>query len=140
MAACDGFIESSSCGYKTLVGERGSKLSGGERQRIAIARAMLSDSPIIILDEATSALDSVTEQHIQKSLESLMKNKTTLIIAHRLSTLAKMDRILVFHEGCIVEEGSHDELLAKNGHYVTMWEMQTGALAQEAVYSSGLLL
>lgn len=140
MAACDTFINASSHGYQTLVGERGSKLSGGERQRVAIARAMLSDAPIIILDEATSALDSVTEQHVQKSLETLMRNKTTLIIAHRLSTLAKMDRILVFHEGKIVEEGTHEELLAKNGHYVTMWETQTGALAHEAVYSSELLL
>lgn len=134
MAACDTFIENSSDGYQTLVGERGSKLSGGERQRISIARAMLSDSPIIILDEATSALDSITEQHIQNSLELLIKNKTTLIIAHRLSTLAKMDRILVFHEGKIVEEGSHDALLEKNGHYAKLWQTQTGHLTQEAIY------
>ena len=139
MAACEPFILKCLEGYETSVGERGSKLSGGERQRIAIARAMISNAPIIILDEATSALDSVTEHHIQQSLEKLMAGKTTIVIAHRLSTLAKMDRILVLHEGKIVEEGSHEELLCKKGYYVKMWEMQTGALAQEALYSAAVL-
>lgn len=139
LAACDPFIVKCSEGYTTVVGERGSKLSGGERQRIAIARAMISKAPIVILDEATSALDSLTEHHIQQSLEKLMNGKTTIVIAHRLSTLAKMDRILVLHEGKIVEEGTHEELLSKKGYYVKMWEMQTGALAQEALYCASVL-
>lgn len=126
MAHCDEFIQKCPDGYATLVGERGAKLSGGERQRIAIARAMLAGSPILILDEATSALDSVTEKFIQESLEKLMQNRTTLVIAHRLSTLSKMDRILVFHQGKIVEEGSHSALMAKGGHYAHMWQMQVG--------------
>lgn len=139
LGCCHDFITQCSKGYESSVGERGSKLSGGERQRIAIARAMLSKAPIVILDEATSALDSITEHSIQQSLEKLMENKTAIVIAHRLSTLAKMDRILVLENGEIIEEGSHEELLAKKGHYVRMWEMQTGALAQEALYSASLL-
>lgn len=126
LAHCDEFISKTPHGYLSLVGERGTKLSGGERQRIAIARAMLTQSPILILDEATSSLDSVTEKYIQESLEKVMQNRTTLVIAHRLSTLAQMDRILVFDQGQIVEEGSHAELLAKRGHYARMWEMQAG--------------
>lgn len=126
MAHCDEFIRKCPNGYASLVGERGTKLSGGERQRIAIARAMLAACPILILDEATSSLDSVTEKYIQESLERLMQNRTTLVIAHRLSTLAKMDRILVFEQGQVVEEGSHSELIAKKGHYAYMWEMQAG--------------
>jgi ATP-binding cassette subfamily B protein len=102
------------------------ELSGGEKQRLTIARAILANKPILILDEATSALDSVTEHFIQKSFDDLMKGKTTLIIAHRLSTLKKMDRILVFDKGKIIEEGNHDELLNKNGLYKQMWDMQTG--------------
>ncbi len=108
------------------MGERGTKLSGGEKQRIAIARAMLLKTPILILDEATSALDSVTEKYIQESLDKLMTNRTTLVVAHRLSTLSKMDRILVFDQGKIIEEGSHLDLLSKNGHYAHMWRMQVG--------------
>ncbi len=126
LAHCDEFIQRSPQGYGSLVGERGTKLSGGERQRIAIARAMLSGAPILILDEATSALDSVTESYIQDSLEKLMQNRTTLVIAHRLSTLAKMDRILVFDHGKIVEQGSHHDLLESRGHYARMWNMQAG--------------
>ena len=126
LAHCDEFIIKCPNGYASLVGERGTKLSGGERQRIAIARAMLNKTPILILDEATSALDSVTENYIQESLEKLMQNRTTLVIAHRLSTLAKMDRILVFDQGKIVEQGSHTELLSKEGHYARMWQMQAG--------------
>jgi ATP-binding cassette subfamily B protein len=126
LAHCDGFIRKTPDGYNSLVGERGTKLSGGERQRIAIARAMLAKSPILLLDEATSALDSITERYIQDSLEKLMENRTTIVIAHRLSTLAKMDRILVFDQGRVVEEGSHEKLLAKDGHYARMWRMQAG--------------
>ncbi len=108
--------------------ERGTKLSGGERQRIAIARAILSNAPILILDEATSSLDSVTEKYIQESLERLMKNRTTIVIAHRLSTLSKMDRILVFDKGNIIEEGSHKELLTKQGgHYANLWQNRFAA-------------
>jgi ATP-binding cassette subfamily B protein len=126
LAHCDEFIKKCPAGYDSLVGERGTKLSGGERQRIAIARAMLTASPILILDEATSALDSVTENYIQDSLEKLMQNRTTIVIAHRLSTLSKMDRILVFDQGKIVEEGTHQNLLSQNGHYARMWQMQAG--------------
>ncbi len=126
LAHCDEFIKQCPGGYKALVGERGTKLSGGEKQRIAIARAMLFKSPILILDEATSALDSVTEKYIQDSLEKLMANRTTIVVAHRLSTLSKMDRILVFDQGKIIEHGSHQELLNKNGHYAHMWQMQAG--------------
>ncbi len=113
-------------GYDSLVGERGVKLSGGQRQRIAIARAILKNAPILILDEATSQLDSVTENLIQESLWELMQKKTTIVIAHRLSTLLNMDRILVFDKGKIVEDGTHGELLAKNGVYKTLWEAQVG--------------
>lgn len=120
------FIVELSSGYDTQVGERGVRLSGGQRQRIAIARAILKNAPILILDEATSQLDSVTEGQIQDSLWDLMNNKTTLVIAHRLSTLLQMDRILVFDHGSIVEDGSHDELLAKNGLYKKLWEAQIG--------------
>lgn len=130
-AHCDEFIRKCPEGYASLVGERGTKLSGGERQRIAIARAMLAASPILILDEATSSLDSVTEKFIQESLERLMQNRTTLVIAHRLSTLAKMDRILVFDKGKVVEEGTHDELITRRGHYAHMWEMQAGGFLPE---------
>lgn len=125
-AHCDEFIKQCSNGYKSLVGERGTKLSGGEKQRIAIARAMLLKAPILILDEATSALDSVTEKYIQDSLEELMANRTTIVVAHRLSTLSKMDRIFVFDHGKIIEQGSHIELLNKKGHYAHMWQMQAG--------------
>ncbi len=118
-------------GYDALVGERGVKLSGGQRQRIALARAVLKDAPLLFLDEATSALDSVTERHIQDSLNYLMRNKTVIVIAHRLSTLAHMDRILVFHHGKIIEDGNHPSLLAKQGHYAHMWSMQAGGFLPE---------
>jgi ATP-binding cassette subfamily B protein len=126
LAHCDAFIKNCPRGYDSLVGERGTKLSGGEKQRIAIARAMLLKVPILILDEATSALDSVTEKYTQDSLDKLMANRTTIVVAHRLSTLSKMDRILVFDSGKIIEEGSHQELLNKKGHYAHMWHMQAG--------------
>ena len=120
------FIIETEEGYDSLVGERGVKLSGGQRQRIALARAILKNAPILLLDEATSSLDSVTERHIQDSLHYLMQDKTVIVIAHRLSTLSHLDRIIVFHEGKIIEDGSHDELLEMNGHYAAMWSMQAG--------------
>jgi ATP-binding cassette subfamily B protein len=113
-------------GYNSLVGERGVKLSGGQRQRVAIARAILKNAPILMLDEATSQLDSVTEGHIQESLRELMHGKTTLVIAHRLSTLLNMDRILVFDKGKIIEDGTHTELLNNNWLYKTLWDTQIG--------------
>jgi ATP-binding cassette subfamily B protein len=125
-AHCHEFISQLDLGYASLVGERGIKLSGGQRQRVAIARAMLKNAPILILDEATSALDSMTEKLIQDGLHVLMQNRTTIVIAHRLSTLSEMDRILVFDNGQIIEDGSHDALLRQNGHYAKMWHMQAG--------------
>jgi len=136
LAHCDEFIRKSPEGYASIVGERGTKLSGGERQRIAIARAMLAASPILILDEATSSLDSITEKFIQENLERLMQNRTTIVIAHRLSTLAKMDRIIVFDDGKVVEEGTHIELMDKGGHYARMWLMQAGGFLPDTPASS----
>jgi len=125
-AHCHDFIMKMPEKYDSPVGERGVKLSGGQRQRIAIARSILKNAPIIILDEATSALDSVTEKEIQEGLDHLIQGRTTLVIAHRLSTLSGMDRILVFKEGKIVEDGTHDELIQNAGHYARMWDMQAG--------------
>ncbi len=122
-AYADGFINESSDGLKTMVGERGVMLSGGQRQRIAIARALLNDAPVLILDEATSALDTESERYIQDSLERLMQNRTTLVIAHRLSTIENADVIVVMDKGKIVEQGSHQELLALNGHYAALHQM-----------------
>lgn len=130
-ANCHEFIIQLAQGYDTLVGERGIKLSTGQRQRIAIARAMLKNAPILILDEATSALDSITEKYIQDALDLLMQNKTTIVIAHRLSTLSKMDRILVFDKGQIIEDGTHESLIAMHGHYARMWQMQAGGFLPE---------
>lgn len=124
MAQIHDFILNLPEGYSTVVGERGIKLSGGQRQRIAIARAMLKNAPILILDEATSALDSITESLIKEKLFKLMRGKTTIIIAHRLSTLLDVDQILVFHRGRIVEQGSHEELLTREGIYKTLWNTQ----------------
>ncbi|CDZ77115.1 putative ABC transporter ATP-binding protein [Legionella massiliensis] len=126
------FISQLEQGYASLVGERGVKLSGGQRQRIAIARAILKNAPILILDEATSQLDSITEKQIQDSLWELMQDKTTLVIAHRLSTLLHMDRILVFDKGHIVEDGSHAELLQQGGLYKTLWDAQVGGFLPDA--------
>lgn len=123
-AYADEFIKAFPEGYQTKIGDRGVVLSGGERQRIAIARAILKNAPILVFDEATSALDSQSERHIQKSLSNLMKNKTVIAIAHRLSTLREMDRILVFDKGRIVEEGTHDSLLRKKGVYYKLYNMQ----------------
>ena len=132
-AHCHDFITQIPNGYESLVGERGIKLSGGQRQRIAIARAILKDAPILILDEATSALDSVTEKLVQESLHALMKGRTTIVIAHRLSTLSEMDRILVFDKGQIIEDGTHDELLQIKGHYARMWSMQAGGFLPDSM-------
>ncbi|MGR8920693.1 MAG: ABC transporter ATP-binding protein [Gammaproteobacteria bacterium] len=126
------FIMETRDGYDSLVGERGVKLSGGQRQRIALARAILKQAPILLLDEATSALDSVTERNIQDSLEYLMRGRTVIVIAHRLSTLAHLDRIVVFHEGRVVEDGSHAALIARDGHYARMWRMQAGGFLPDA--------
>jgi ATP-binding cassette subfamily B protein len=126
LAHADHFIDAMPEGYDSLVGERGVKLSGGQRQRIAIARVMLKDAPILILDEATSSLDSVTEKAIQENLDRVMGKKTVIAVAHRLSTIAHLDRILVFDKGCIVEDGNHDDLLAKQGFYYQLWTMQAG--------------
>lgn len=131
LAHCDQFIQHIPNGYAAKVGERGTKLSGGEKQRIVIARAILSNAPILILDEATSALDSLTEKCIQESLEMMMKDRTTIVIAHRLSTLSKMDRILVFDQGKIIEDGSHPFLLKQGGLYARMWRMQAGGFLPE---------
>lgn len=123
-AHADDFIQKLPKGYDTLVGERGVKLSGGERQRVAIARVMLKNAPILILDEATSSLDSESEKYIQDSLHELMEGHTTLVIAHRLSTLQKMDRIVVLDKGMIIESGTHRELLEKKGLYYDLWKHQ----------------
>lgn len=129
------FIATLPHGYESLVGERGLKLSGGQRQRIAIARAMLKNAPILMLDEATSQLDSITEANIQSALRELMHNKTTLVIAHRLSTLLYMDRIIVFDRGKIVEDGTHAALFANNALYKTLWDAQIGGFLPDAAKS-----
>ncbi|MCK5002733.1 MAG: lipid A export permease/ATP-binding protein MsbA [Gammaproteobacteria bacterium] len=124
LAYADKFIDTMTDGYNAMVGERGVMLSGGQRQRIAIARALLKDAPVLILDEATSALDTESERFIQKSLETLMKNRTTLVIAHRLSTIENADVIMVMDHGEIVEMGSHKELIARKGHYAALHQIQ----------------
>jgi len=125
-AHADGFIRNIKGQYSSLVGERGVKLSGGQRQRIAIARVVVKNAPILILDEATSSLDSITEQAIQETLNEVMQGKTVIVVAHRLSTIAHLDRILVFDQGRIVEDGTHDELLALGGSYHRLWSRQAG--------------
>ena len=117
------FIQGLDKGLDTMVGQDGAQLSGGQRQRVAIARALLKDAPILILDEATSALDTESEHHIQKALERLMEGRTTLVIAHRLSTIEKADRILVLDQGQLIEQGTHAELLEKNGLYTQLYKM-----------------
>lgn len=126
LAHCDEFIKSFPEKYNTYVGERGIKLSGGERQRVAIARAILRNAPILVLDEATSSLDSHSESLIQDALKTLMKDKTVIVIAHRLSTIRQMDRIIVIDNGKIIDEGAHEELLAKRGLYKQLWRLQAG--------------
>ena len=120
------FIVSLKDGYDTMVGESGVRLSGGQRQRLCIARAIIKNAPILILDEATSALDTESEREVQAALERLMKGRTTLVIAHRLSTIVGADRIIVLSRGCMVEQGTHDELMARNGHYARLYALQFG--------------
>lgn len=128
LAYADEFISQMPGGYETIVGENGVLLSGGQRQRIAIARAILKDAPVLILDEATSALDSESEQYIQAALEEVMKNRTTLIIAHRLSTVVNADLIIVLKKGRIVEQGTHEELISLNGYYAQLHGIQPKAM------------
>ena len=131
LANADEFIRKLPDGYDTMVGERGVKLSGGQRQRIAIARAILKNAPILVLDEATSALDSESEAMIQGALTNLMKGRTSIVVAHRLSTIAGLDKIVVLNDGKIVEQGTHAELLAKGGEYYKLWSRQSGAFLDE---------
>jgi len=126
------FIDRLSDQFETMVGERGVKLSGGEKQRIALARAFLEDAPIVVLDEATSALDSITETQIQTAIFELISTKTAIVIAHRLSTILRMDRILVLDNGKIIEQGTHRQLLEKDGKYATMWKHQSGEFLSQS--------
>jgi ATP-binding cassette subfamily B protein len=125
------FVQKLPKGLDTIVGERGVKLSGGQRQRIAIARAILKDAPILVLDEATSALDSESEKLIQDALVTLMKGRTSIVIAHRFSTIAKLDRIVVLGDGEIAEQGTHAELLSNKGLYAKLWAHQSGGFIEE---------
>ena len=118
------FITEQPEGYETVIGEKGGRLSGGQRQRLSIARALVKDAPILILDEATSALDSESEIEVQQAIEHLMENRTTIVIAHRLSTIRNANRICVMENGQIVEQGTHEELLLKEGRYQQLYEMQ----------------
>jgi ATP-binding cassette subfamily B protein len=120
------FIDKLPKGFDTMTGERGVKLSGGQRQRIAIARAILKDALILVLDEATSALDTESEKLIQQALQRLMKNRTSIVIAHRLSTVAELDRIIVLDDGKIIEDDTHAKLIARGGKYARLWNRQTG--------------
>jgi len=124
IAFADEFIKELPNGYDTVVGERGIFLSGGQRQRIAIARAVLINAPVLILDEATSALDTESERLVQKALGNLMQNKTSIVIAHRLSTVRKADKIVVMERGRIIQTGTHEELLEKGGTYKRLYELQ----------------
>ena len=118
------FIMETAKEYDTVIGDRGSKLSGGQRQRLSIARAILKNPPILILDEATSALDTESERLVQDALEKLMKNRTSLVVAHRLSTIKNATFICVMHKGRIVEKGTHDELITLNGRYTKLHQLQ----------------
>jgi len=138
-AHADDFIACIPGGYQAIVGDRGVKLSGGQRQRLAIARAFLRDAPILIMDEATSALDSITERYIQESIEALTQGRTTIVIAHRLSTLLSMDRIVLLEQGSIIEDGTHDQLLTLQGKYWHLWNSQVnGFISDEISAEQGL--
>jgi ATP-binding cassette subfamily B protein len=125
-AEATGFIGELPDGWDTMVGEGGHRLSGGQRQRLAIARAVLKDAPLLVLDEATSAVDNETEAALQRSIGRISKDRTTVIIAHRLSTVRNAHRILVFENGKVIEDGSHDELVQLKGTYARLWDVQTG--------------
>jgi ATP-binding cassette subfamily B protein len=125
-AECTEFINQLPLGFATRIGERGQKLSGGQRQRLALARAILKNPPVLVLDEATSAVDNETEAAIQRSLDVVSKGRTTIVIAHRLSTVRQADCIHLLEAGRIVESGTHDELVARNGGYAALWRLQTG--------------
>lgn len=129
VAEISGFIETLPEGWSTLIGEGGKRLSGGQRQRLAIARAIIKDAPLLILDEATSAVDNETEAALQRSIQKISNDRTTLIVAHRLSTIRNADEIIVLDNGKIVEKGTHDSLLNHNGVYAKLWSVQTGSLA-----------
>lgn len=133
LAYADEFIKKLPQGYDTPIGDNGVLLSGGQRQRIAIARAILKDAPILILDEATSALDSESERYIQAALEQVMKNRTTLVVAHRLSTIKGADKIIVMHQGHVVEQGNHEQLLAMEGHYANLYRVAPIDVSREEV-------
>ena len=128
LSESDSFIQQLPKKYQTLVGEGGEKLSVGQRQRLSIARAIIKNAPIVIFDEATSSVDNETEMAIQKSLSEIAKKKTTIIIAHRLSTVRQADVILVIKDGIVVESGKHDELILKNSYYKNLWDIQTGKI------------
>ena len=123
-ACLEEFIEELPDGSDTWIGERGTKLSGGQKQRIAIARALMKDAPIILLDEATSSLDSASEKEVQNALDNLMKYKTSIVIAHRISTIKNMERIIVLENGTVLEEGTHDMLMQQDGRYKRLYAMQ----------------
>jgi ATP-binding cassette subfamily B protein len=125
------FAENLPEGFDTLVGERGVKLSGGQRQRVALARAILRDAPILLLDEATSALDSESEVLIQEALWRIMAGRTALVVAHRLSTVARMDQLVVLDRGEIIEQGTHEELLRREGTYARLWQHQSGGFLED---------
>ncbi|MFH1290056.1 MAG: ATP-binding cassette domain-containing protein, partial [Nanoarchaeota archaeon] len=127
----DKFIDNLPLKEKTIVGERGVKLSGGEKQRVSIARAILANRRVLVLDEATSALDSRTEFEIQKDLAQLMRGRTSIIIAHRLSTIMGADKIIVIHDGEVVQQGTHRQLIVKRGPYKELWDLQKGGYIGE---------
>ena len=127
-ARCDEFIEKMPDGYQTVLGENGSTLSGGERQRLSIARALLKDAPIVLLDEATASLDPESESSIQQAIGRLIQGKTVLVIAHRLRTIAKADKIIVLDDGKVVEQGTHSELMEQNGLYKRLYTIQQESL------------